>query len=71
MAAPVACGILIPRPGIECRPSAVKAGVLITGLPGNSLSEFPFCPKAEKLRTVLSEHLTVDTADSRKGHSCL
>ena len=56
---------------MEMFDSKVKAGVLTSGLPGNSLSEFPFCPKAEELRTVLSEHLTVDTADSRKGHSCL
>ena len=32
----VACGILVPRPGIEPRPLAVRSGVLTTGLPGNS-----------------------------------
>ena len=31
-----ACGILVPRPGIELRPS-VKHRVLSTGMPGNSL----------------------------------
>ena len=34
-----ACGILVPRPGIELRPS-VKHRVLSTGMPGNSLCLF-------------------------------
>lgn len=33
----VACGILVPRPGIEPVPSAVTAQVLTAGLPGGFL----------------------------------
>ena len=33
----MACGVIVPHPGIEPKPSAVKAGLLTTGLPGNSL----------------------------------
>ena len=40
-----AYGILVPQPGIEPTPPALKAEVLTTGLPGKSLS-FPLnsCP---------------------------
>ena len=34
---PVACGILVPRPGIEPRPPAVEAGVLSTSVLRNRL----------------------------------
>ena len=36
----MACGILVPCPGIEPRPIAVKAQVLTTGPPGNSPNVF-------------------------------
>ena len=32
------CRILVTRPGIEPRPSAVKCRLLTAGLPGNSLN---------------------------------
>jgi len=34
----VACGILIPQPGIESMPPALKGGVLTTGMPGSPQS---------------------------------
>ena len=36
-----ACGILIPQPGIELRPTSVRDGVLTTGPPGHSLWFIP------------------------------
>ena len=33
----VACGVLVPRPGIEPVPSALAGGLLTNGPPGKSL----------------------------------
>ena len=41
----VASGILVPQPGMEPRSMAVKALVLSTGLPGNSLKVYHLDPK--------------------------
>ena len=35
-----ACEILVPQPGLEPAPSILAAGVLTTGLPGKSLSNY-------------------------------
>ena len=35
-----ACGVLVPLPGIQPTPSALKGEVLTTGLPGKSQSSF-------------------------------
>ena len=37
LSCPAACGILVPRPGIEPTSSALEGGVLTTGPPGKSL----------------------------------
>ena len=36
LSCPVACGILVPRPGIEPMSSALEGGFLTTGPPGKS-----------------------------------
>ena len=33
---PIACGILVPRPGIRLAPPALEGGFLTTGPPGKS-----------------------------------
>ena len=52
---PAACGILVPRPGIELASPAVEGRFLTTGPPGKSL-EFCF---SIKLSDVLLHHLQV------------
>ena len=40
LSCPVACGILVPRPGIEPTSLALEGGFLTTGPPGKSLFLF-------------------------------
>ena len=39
---PVACGLLVPTPGMEPASPAVEGGLLTTGQPGKSLELFDF-----------------------------
>ena len=40
LSCPMACGILVPRPGIEPLYPALEGGFLTTGLPGKAFSFF-------------------------------
>ena len=46
LSCPVACGILVPRPGIEPVSPALQDGFLTTGPPGKSLN-YQFCRTKE------------------------
>ena len=65
----VACGILVPRPGIEPASPALQGRFLITGPPRKSLLSF-IIPSSQLL-TIAFDHLPTDTCPTLAAHPFL
>ena len=73
---PVACGLLVPTPGMEPASPAVEGGLLTTGQPGKSLELFDFyfhlLGWKEPLAAISSSKWTTSAygMESNGGDSC-